>query len=343
MFQCVSGSSLLPPAPTVCYTPACLAAAGAGYTLPDPTSTSLLIVDTDGMTQGRVLYDGYGAVLTSTLPATLTTTLAGSGDVPDPDTGLVYLGDGRWYDPALGHPLQPNPAGGPPALPQALNRYSPTPWGPPGVSQSVSTLSALAFATSIAKNTASNALAYAVGETLGNTYAYDIITVSRMGRLRFLANKALLKRAGVYDLFSRVPNTGGRGRSAEYVSQLVRELSEDVFEIAEETNAGRAINLAKLRALGTGRWGIRYGLDGPFEVSGYSSARMAGYGFFSAFWRDTAWNAAIAIAIETPFFINNIWSDPYLTRTQKEWQAGITLIWYCGNSRQCSSNWSCFW
>jgi hypothetical protein len=86
---------------------------------------------------GHVLYDAYGAVLTSTLPATLTTTLAGSGDVPDPDTGLIYLGAGRWYDPALGRPLQPNPVGGPPTLPQALNRYSATPWGPPGVAEGV--------------------------------------------------------------------------------------------------------------------------------------------------------------------------------------------------------------
>jgi hypothetical protein len=84
---------------------------------------------------GHVLYDGYGAVLASTVPATLTTTLAGSGDVPDPDTGLVYLDDGRFYDPALGRPLQPNPVGGPPALPQALNRYAATPWGPPGVAE----------------------------------------------------------------------------------------------------------------------------------------------------------------------------------------------------------------
>jgi hypothetical protein len=84
---------------------------------------------------GHVLYDGYGAVLTSTLPATLTTTLAGSGDVPDPDTGLVYLGAGRWYDPALGRPLQPNPAGGPPTVPQALNRYAATSWGAPGVAE----------------------------------------------------------------------------------------------------------------------------------------------------------------------------------------------------------------
>jgi YD repeat-containing protein len=105
------------------------------YILPDPTGTSLVMTKANGDEVGHVLYDGYGAVLTSTLPATLTTTLAGSGDMPDPDTGLVYLGAGRWYDPALGRPLQPNPIGGPPALPQALNRYSATPWGAPGVAE----------------------------------------------------------------------------------------------------------------------------------------------------------------------------------------------------------------
>jgi hypothetical protein len=51
------------------------------YTLPDPTGTLA----------GYVLYDGYGGVLTSTLPATLTA----QGVITDPDTGLVYLGDGR--------------------------------------------------------------------------------------------------------------------------------------------------------------------------------------------------------------------------------------------------------
>jgi hypothetical protein len=65
------------------------------YTLPDPTGTSLVMTKANGDEVGQVLYDGYGAVLASTLPATLTTTLAGSGNVPDPDTGLVYLGDGR--------------------------------------------------------------------------------------------------------------------------------------------------------------------------------------------------------------------------------------------------------
>lgn len=53
--------------------------------------------------------------------------------MPDAATGLVHLGGGRWYDPALGRPLQPNSAGGPPTLPQALNRYAATAVGQPGV------------------------------------------------------------------------------------------------------------------------------------------------------------------------------------------------------------------
>ena len=38
-------------------------------------------------------------------------------------------------DPALGRPLQPNPAGGPPMVPQALNRYAATSLGQPGVAE----------------------------------------------------------------------------------------------------------------------------------------------------------------------------------------------------------------
>ncbi len=32
-------------------------------------------------------------------------------DVPNAATRLVHLGGGRWYNPAVGRPLQPNPAG----------------------------------------------------------------------------------------------------------------------------------------------------------------------------------------------------------------------------------------
>ena len=88
------------------------------------------MADATGDEVGRILYDGFGMVLTNTLPLTLTSALP---DAPDAATGLVHLGGGRWYDPALGRPLQPNPTGGPPTMPQALNRYAATPLGQPGV------------------------------------------------------------------------------------------------------------------------------------------------------------------------------------------------------------------
>jgi hypothetical protein len=78
-----------------------------------------------------------GGVLTGTLSAELTSALAGAGHTPDPDTGLVHLGDGRWYDLALGRPLQPNPFGGVPTVPQSLNRFAATPLGQPGVREGV--------------------------------------------------------------------------------------------------------------------------------------------------------------------------------------------------------------
>jgi hypothetical protein len=56
-------------------------------------------------------------------------------ELPNAATGLVYLGHGRYYDPAIGRPLQPSTAGAPPTVPQALNRYAAGGWGQPGVAE----------------------------------------------------------------------------------------------------------------------------------------------------------------------------------------------------------------
>jgi hypothetical protein len=56
-------------------------------------------------------------------------------ELPDSRTGLVHLGGGRYYDPAIGRPLQPNTSGAPPTMPQALNRYTAAVAGQPGVLQ----------------------------------------------------------------------------------------------------------------------------------------------------------------------------------------------------------------
>lgn len=64
-----------------------------------PTGASLLFTDANGAEAGHILYDPYGGILTSTLSAALTTALAEEGATADPATGLVYQGNGRFYNP----------------------------------------------------------------------------------------------------------------------------------------------------------------------------------------------------------------------------------------------------
>jgi hypothetical protein len=125
------------------------------YNLSDPTGTSLLMTNSSGEEIGRILYDGYGAILTNTLPMQLANTLP---ELPDTRTGLVHLGNGRYYDPAIGRPLQPNTAGAPPTMPQALNRYTAAAAGQPGVLQAAITTPAL-YNNPVLANTFRKALA----------------------------------------------------------------------------------------------------------------------------------------------------------------------------------------
>ena len=51
----------------------------------------------------------------------------------------MHVGGGKWHDPVLGRPLQPNANGSLPTVPQALNRFAATSLGQPGISQAVYT------------------------------------------------------------------------------------------------------------------------------------------------------------------------------------------------------------
>jgi hypothetical protein len=260
-------------------------------------------------------------VLTSTLPATLTA----QGVITDPDTGLVYLGDGRFYDPALGRPLQPNPAGGPPTVPQALNRYAATPLGQPGVAEGTASLPALGYALSIAKNAAAGALGYGVSETLEPALvSHEKLTYSQVVRLTFKANDAALQKAGLADLFNKASTRSKI--SSKYTSKgLVRAVGED-YVVADGPDAGRVISLAKIREKGTGSWRIWNTQTSESQLLLTSRELILSKSVWETFLRDSAWGVGIGVAIEAPFFAENVLNDPYLTPRQKGWQAGITFF-----------------
>jgi hypothetical protein len=128
----------------------------------------LAVSDADGNSQGHLWYDPHGSVLSSTLPVTLTEQLLSSQGL-DSRLGLVYHGDGRWYDPALAHTLQPDPFGGVPQLPQTLNRYA-VPRGvvlPPGLGRPAGYAGVSPWAA-LGKSTLSESVsAFIAGKALG--------------------------------------------------------------------------------------------------------------------------------------------------------------------------------
>jgi hypothetical protein len=140
--------------------------------------------------------------------------LAAPGSLPDPATNLVHLGNGRFYDPTLGRPLQPNPTGGPPTVPQALNRYAATSVGQPGVMEAtVTSLTGLSLATSFAKSAAFETLARATWGPLGTVHrnvqaAYSEVYLTASYRAQTKAFRKVKQLGGkLLD-----PDTGGARR-----------------------------------------------------------------------------------------------------------------------------------
>ena len=92
------------------------------YVHQDHLGSTVAVSDAGGQSVGRVQYDPYGEVLTSTLPVTLTDRLF-TGQRLDSSTGLYYY-NARYYDPHLGRFIQPDSLVPDPLNPQAWNRFS---------------------------------------------------------------------------------------------------------------------------------------------------------------------------------------------------------------------------
>jgi len=92
------------------------------YVHGDLLGSTVAVSDAAGQAVGRVQYDPYGEVLTSTLPVTLTERLF-TGQRFDSSSGLYYY-NARYYDPHLGRFIQPDTLVPDPLNPQAWNRFS---------------------------------------------------------------------------------------------------------------------------------------------------------------------------------------------------------------------------
>ena len=169
----------------------------------DPTGIEQLLTDETGEEVGRIIYDSFGGVVTSTIPVTLTTAFAG---LPDAASGLVHMGGGRWFDPAIGRALQPNPTGGAPAAPQTMSRYAATPMGQPGVYAATGSRAGFSVDWAGAPlSTASNAAgagATLVAEWGGGPFAVDLL--DRLEALAWISVRVNSPQSGLRTTLKRL-------------------------------------------------------------------------------------------------------------------------------------------
>jgi RHS repeat-associated protein len=92
------------------------------YVHQDHLGSTVAVSDQDGQAVGRMQYDPYGEIISSTLPVALTDRLF-TGQRFDSSTGLYYY-NARYYDPYLGRFIQPDTLVPDPLNPQAWNRFT---------------------------------------------------------------------------------------------------------------------------------------------------------------------------------------------------------------------------
>jgi hypothetical protein len=265
--------------------------------------------------------------LSQDLSPDLEAALAEQGALADPATGLVHLGNGRWYDPALGRPLQPNPAGGPPTLPQALNRYAATPLGQPGVAQGASS-----SGVDLLSPIAWTALTANIGlEVAGRT------VVAQSGRLVLQGTAPALEKSlagkglpfGVSSGFTKGGPLGdfSVGLAGLFSARLQRKLADRLFVFEASTQG----NIGILEKLKNGQFSFRrFGTTvetGGLEVVSYQRGLLLAEARVLRTLSSVGLTAVIDVGFELYELGTNTgqWGNPYLTTRQKRVQAFLVI------------------
>jgi hypothetical protein len=287
---------------------------GLYYTLSDPSGTSMQIVDSQGITAGHVLSDPYGRVIDKNLTSEFEEALAGTGSLVDPTTGLVHLGGGRFYAPELGRSLQPDPMGGPPVVPQALNRYAATVVGQPGVAEAAApSFTGLSLAASFVKSAAAETLARTTWGPLG--YAQTRILREAYAEISVTASNTAMKNAArrIEELGGGLldPSVGlGKAGSGKYTR--VFKLGQGLTTVDDLI---RDANLPTTRG-----WNAILKINNVDEV--VKTSRFARLGWLSNAKGNVLFDAALSAGFQW-------WEDsynPYLSPIQKGGRSGIVAI-----------------
>ncbi len=279
------------------------------YTPLDPTGTSLTLTDEDGGLVGTLLYDAFGSVLTSTMPTTLTTALSGQGSIVDPATGLVHLGNGRYYDPSMGRPLQPNPFGGPPTVPQDLNRYAATSLGQPGVAEGVANSDG--FLNTFLLIASGNTPGAIVGD-MGRVAIQPAIFGTKSALLKAQSKAGARKIIG--DNVAKEIRKKWAGKTNAKLGIKNGQLLKQAYGNKQLIRPGAAIpETTSIEGLGKATTGF---LDETTSVGlrGFIAKHPLGIGL------------GVDIGIAVLFELNSsYWSNPYLSRGQKLGQFSVNL------------------